>query len=141
MIPVLVGIGLVIITVLIHHETLYLLYHRLQQPYFHPRFRLMLAVMGALLAHFIEILVFSVGYHSLMLVDRYGTLVGEKWESFNDIVYFSFVTYTSLGYGDITPEGSIRFVAGMEVVAGMVMIAWTASFLFGLIRNAWKKED
>ena len=141
MIPILVGVGIVIFTVLIHHETLYLLYHRLQQPYFHPRFRLMLGVIGALMAHFIEILVFAVGYHSLMLVDRYGTLVSPFFEGFNDIVYFSFVTYSSLGYGDIRPEGPIRFIAGMEVLAGMVMIAWTASFLFGLIRNAWKKED
>jgi hypothetical protein len=138
MTSIFIGIALVIATTLVHHETLYLLSHQLRHV-IRPRFCLLLGVMGALLAHVIEILFFAIGYYTLIRANIYGTLTGEAWEGFNDIVYFSFVTYSSLGYGDIRPEGTIRFIAAMEVLTGMVMIAWTASFLYGLIRVAWKR--
>ena len=47
-----------------------------------------------------------------------------------DCIYFSFVSYSSLGLGDIAPTGDLRFLTGLEAVTGLVMITWTASFLF-----------
>ena len=45
-------------------------------------------------------------------------------------IYYSFVTLTTLGYGDIIPIGHIRFTAGSEALTGLVLIAWTASFTY-----------
>ncbi len=135
-----IGIGLVVLTVLIHHELLYLLSLRLQHPSVHPRFRLLFGVIGAIAAHIIEITLFAVGFYLLIPKEIYGNLIGEKWNGVGDVMYFSFVTYSSLGYGDIRPEGPIRFIAAMEVLTGMVMIAWTASFLYGLIRVSWRRN-
>ncbi|MDP2233316.1 MAG: potassium channel family protein [Actinomycetota bacterium] len=36
-----------------------------------------------------------------------------------DALYFSVVTLTSLGYGDIRPDGIARLIAGVEVVLGL----------------------
>ena len=140
MITIFVGIGLVIVTVLIHHEVLYLLSRQLQRSIVYPRFRLIFGVIGAILAHVIEITLFAVGYHLLIRAETYGTFIGEELEGFCDILYFSFVTYSSLGYGDIRPEGHIRFVSAMEVLVGLVMIAWTASFLYYLIKSTWANQ-
>ena len=42
--------------------------------------------------------------------------------NFLDYLYFSFVTITSLGYGDIRPIGAYKFIASLEVVTGLVML-------------------
>lgn len=42
---------------------------------------------------------------------------------FLEAAYFSFVTFTSLGYGDLSPVGFGRFVAVLVVLFGLVFIA------------------
>ncbi len=43
--------------------------------------------------------------------------------SFSDSLYFSLITFTTLGYGDYHPVGILRFVAGLESLTGMTLIA------------------
>ena len=40
-----------------------------------------------------------------------------------DVFYFSLVSYTSLGLGDIVPTGHLRFVAGVEALNGFLLIS------------------
>jgi hypothetical protein len=40
-----------------------------------------------------------------------------------DSAYFSFITFTSLGYGDLSPIGFGRFVAMLVVLSGLVLVA------------------
>ena len=51
--------------------------------------------------------------------------------------YFSAVMYTSLGIGDIVPTGHLRFLAGVEALNGLLLIAWSASFLFSTMNRLW----
>ena len=48
------------------------------------------------------------------------------------------INYTTLGYGDITPHGLVRFTAGLEALTGLLLIAWTASFMYYEIRKYWE---
>ena len=134
----LTGAILVVLTILVHHEVLRGMYIGISRPVVRPRVRLLLGVFGALAAHVMEILLFSLGYWVLVRNGTYGNLVGADGASSRDVLYFSFVTYASLGYGDVTPEGSLRFIAALEVLCGLLMLAWTASFLFELIRTSWR---
>jgi hypothetical protein len=47
-----------------------------------------------------------------------------------DVFYFSLVSYTSLGLGDIVPTGHLRFVAGVEALNGFLLISCSAAMLF-----------
>lgn len=47
-----------------------------------------------------------------------------------DYFYFSVVTFTTLGYGDVLPVGSFgKVLACLEVVSGFVMFGILLSFL------------
>ena len=58
-------------------------------------------------------------------------------ESFADAVYLSFVTFSTLGYGDITLRGSWRLLAGVEALNGVILLGWSTALSFAVIQRAW----
>ncbi|SFJ74378.1 ion channel [Methylophaga sulfidovorans] len=117
-------------TILIHYETLYQLAKHLPALHIIHRYRVLLAVMVVMLAHIVEIWLFAIGYYLMIHSGDFGTLMGNIDSSLLDCSYFSFTTYTTLGFGDIEPTGYIRFLTGLESLTGLVMITWSASFVF-----------
>lgn len=56
-----------------------------------------------------------------------------------DCVYFSFITYTTIGFGDISPLGDLKYLTGrLQALTDLVLISWTASFLFVEMQKYWK---
>lgn len=66
-----------------------------------------------------------------------GQLTGEIEGTFIDQFYFSLMSYTTLGVGDIYPLGPLRIVSGIEALNGFALIGWSASFAYTLMRNGW----
>jgi hypothetical protein len=69
--------------------------------------------------------------HQLTIVHG---LYGEKFTSFSQLIYFSFVTMSTLGYGDITPTSTwTQSLTWLEAVAGQfyvtILVAWLVSVL------------
>ena len=62
------------------------------------------------------------------------------YENFADIAYYSYVTLTTLGYGDITPVAPLaRFLVYMEAVVGVFYMAILVASLIGIkIRGSQK---
>ena len=61
------------------------------------------------------------------------TNIIERYDQFGDILYFSFVTLTSIGYGDLTPIGApARSVAMFEGVIGQLYLAILIARLVGI---------
>ena len=55
---------------------------------------------------------------------------------YNGLQYFSFVTLTTLGYGDITPHGNAaRQLAMAEAIVGQLYIAVAIAWLVGMYRG------
>jgi hypothetical protein len=52
-----------------------------------------------------------------------------------DAVYFSVVTWTTLGYGDIQPRGRYRYVAATEALVGMIFSGTFIAVLFGFLTD------
>ena len=62
------------------------------------------------------------------------------YENFSAVAYYSFVTLTTLGYGDITPVAPLaRFLAYMEAVAGVFYMAILVASLIGVAINRTQK--
>lgn len=140
-ITLLVTTILVALAVLIHFEALRWLSAFMLSP--HSRFRLALLVcmLGAIVAHVIEIWVFGLGYCYLTEFDQLSSLEGGFTHTLEDCGYYSFVTYTTLGFGDLIPKGPIRFLTGMEALTGLLLITWTASFMYIQMKQGWKTNS
>ncbi len=129
--------GLVVTAFLIHYELLYRLTNLIPKLPIRHRFRILIALFGTLLAHVIEVWVFAFGYYFMIQSGEFGTLSGNFNGSLADCSYFSFTTYTSLGLGDIEPLGPLRFLVGLESLTGLMLITWTASFMFFEMQKFW----
>jgi hypothetical protein len=57
--------------------------------------------------------------------------------AFPEYIYFSTVSYTSLGLGDLYPTGALRLLTGVEALQGLAMIAWTGSFTYLAMEKFW----
>ena len=130
------AVGLSILT---HYEGLIGLSKVLEARVRHPRSRVFHAIIALLLLHVVEIWIFGVVLWSLLQWPACGALSGESLHFF-DAVYFSAVTYSTVGYGDLNPIGPIRFMAGTESLVGLVLITWSASFTYLQMERFWKRD-
>lgn len=137
---IIVNCFLVTIAVLIHYEALSWLSMKLAKARLPHRFKVIFGVFGALCAHSVEIWIFAFAYYFMLRSGEFGFFRGDFNGSMLDCSYYSFITYTSLGLGDIAPFGHLRFVTGMEALTGLVLISWTASFLFLEMQKLWDNK-
>ncbi|MGI9227958.1 MAG: ion channel [Gammaproteobacteria bacterium] len=120
----------IVLAVALHYEVLTHLAERHFKRDWPSRLLLPFGVLVVILTHVIEIWIFGFLYYFLLSLGNVGNVIGEFSNTVLDCTYFSFVNYTSLGYGDLVPTGHIRFTAGSEALTGLVLIAWTASFTY-----------
>jgi hypothetical protein len=130
------NIFIITLAVLVHYEFLYHATRLIPKMRIPPRFRIMFGVGMALMAHTVEVWIFALAY-LLMIRYGYGTLEGSFTGTLLDCVYFSFATFSTLGFGDIYPVGDIRYLTGLSSMTGMVLVSWTASFLYFEMQRLW----
>ncbi len=130
---------IIIVVVIVHYEALLRLSILLPRLKIKYRLRVAVGLIGALLAHTLEVWIFGISYYFLINKTSLGYLEGIPGDSLINCVYFSFVSYTSLGYGDQVPVGLIRYTAGLEALTGLVLIAVTASFMYIQIEKFWSE--
>lgn len=75
-----------------------------------------------IIAHSIQVWIWAVSFLAFQTVG-----------SLNEAVYFSLVTYTTLGYGDIVLGEGFRVYAAMAAVTGLLSIGLSTAFLAGLL--------
>ncbi len=64
------------------------------------------------------------------------------YDNFADVAYYSFVTLTTLGYGDISPAIPIaRFVVYMEAIVGVFYMAILVASLIGIKTSTMKSDN
>jgi hypothetical protein len=131
---------LVTAAVVIHYEMLRLLSALIPRWPLPHRQKVVIGLLGAMTAHVIEIWMFGLAYYGLTGLGYLGALEGSHTHKILDSIYFSFATYSSLGYGDIYPTGYLRFLAGLETLTGLVLITWTASFMFIEMQRFWDRR-
>lgn len=132
--------SLALTAILLHYEALSLLDKHLPKvAHISPRFRVLIGVGAIFMAHVIEIWLFALGFFFTLQFPGMGGLVGNLSGHgvLLDCAYLSFVTFTTLGYGEIVAQGYLRYLTGVEALTGFILITWSASFLFIEMQKYW----
>ncbi len=80
--------------------------------------------------HALEIMIWAGVYKTLVPV-------GELAD-FEMAVYFSFVTFTTLGYGDITLSEGWRLLSGIQALNGILLVGWSTALMFAVVQKSWQ---
>jgi hypothetical protein len=83
-----------------------------------------------MVAHFSEVMVWSLAY----------AIVGAA-PAGADPVYFAFVNYTTLGYGDVTPVEPWRLLGPITAMNGVLMFGWSTAVIFEVLRRTARHGD
>ncbi|MGB7406512.1 MAG: potassium channel family protein [Pacificimonas sp.] len=139
----------IIVSVVLVTATLYM-HFRLMRACAHlvfedsGRFRRPVLLVMAILfsAHVLQVVMYTWAYMFMESVLGAGALTSVRGErdGFWDIFYFSIASYSTLGIGDIVPQGPMRIVAGIESLNGLVLIAWSSSFTYLAMEKTWGKD-
>jgi hypothetical protein len=57
-----------------------------------------------------------------------------------DLIYFAFVNYTTLGYGDVTPLRHWQLLAPMTAMNGVLLFGWSTAVIFAVLRAVMKRQ-
>jgi voltage-gated potassium channel len=83
-----------------------------------------------LMLHLAEVVVWAVFYLLITPVQEIAT--------FEEAVYFSVVTFTTLGYGDVTlADHHWRLLSGAEALNGVLLVGWSTALLFTVVQHCW----
>jgi hypothetical protein len=100
----------------------------------HPTLRLvgiMIATVSMLMAaHLLEVAIWSVAY-ALMGATPQGT----------ENLYFAFVNYTTLGYGDIIPVARWRLLGPLTAMNGVLLFGWSTAVIYHVLRASLAPDD
>lgn len=122
---------MVVLTVVIHFIGLLVLLRVLR--YRGHRFRaqesvlgqcvlILMVVLGIFAIHTLEVWLYALGFLGIGAID-----------DFESALYFSTVTFASLGYGDIVLSSEWRLFGAIEAVNGLILLAWSTAFLISLM--------
>jgi Ion channel len=85
-------------------------------------------VLVLMMTHALEVVVWGISY---WLVDA--APVG------TDRVYFAFVNYTTLGYGDVVPVVRWRLLGPITAMNGVLLFGWSTAVIFEILRRALER--
>lgn len=106
----------------------------------HPGHCLGVAVASIVLAHILEALLYATGFWVAVHNFQVGDLVssssnGSASLTFMDYFYFSLVNYTTLGRGDLMPNGHLQFMTAMEAFHGFLLITMSGTFVLQIMNG------
>lgn len=138
---------MVLCSTLVYYEVLRFTWARLPRLHVRPRLRIIVVVIAIFAGHTAIVWLYGLVYWLLPKMHLIGELVeyagsapalgGVHDGSFASALYFSAATYSSLGFGDIIPGGSLRILSAVEVLNGLVLIGWSVSFTYLAMERFW----
>ena len=60
-------------------------------------------------------------------------------QDMNTALYFSMVTFSTLGYGDIVLTGRWRMLASIQAANGVIIFGWTTALLYYFIQRVYQR--
>ncbi len=81
-------------------------------------------------ASVLEVLVWAITYLSLNAI-----------QDFELALYFSMVTFTTLGYGDVVLAEDWRLLGSFEAANGIIMFGWTTAIVIAAVQRHYFAEN
>jgi hypothetical protein len=78
----------------------------------------------------IEVLIWAAAYLAFDVI-----------EGFEKAIYFSAVTFTTLGYGDVVLDGSRRLLSSLEAINGIIMFGWSTAIVIAAVQRVYFRQD
>lgn len=92
-------------------------------------FWLALTVLIIFSASLIETLIWAVCYFELKAI-----------KTFEDALYFSLVTFTTLGYGDITLSVDWQLLSSLQAANGILLFGWSTAIIVAIVQKYYIKK-
>jgi hypothetical protein len=89
---------------------------------------MIVVVLVLMAAHTTEVMVWALAYR---IVDAAPADTG--------LVYFAFVNYTTLGYGDVVPVPHWQLLGPITAMNGVLLFGWSTAVIFEVLRKALPK--
>jgi hypothetical protein len=86
-----------------------------------PLVVILFVVLGLVAIHSVEIWLYGAAFWAIGAVSDFETAL-----------YFSTVTFTTLGYGDVVLEGNWRLFGAIEAGNGLILFGWSTAFLLSV---------
>jgi ion channel len=86
-------------------------------------------VLVLMAAHACEVMVWALAY-----------AIVEAAPAGADLVYFAFVNYTTLGYGDVTPVARWQLLGPMTAMNGVLLFGWSTAVIFEVLRRTMASD-
>ncbi len=61
--------------------------------------------------------------------------------TFDEAMYFSMITYTTLGYGDITLEEGWRVLSGFQAANGVIIAGWSTALVLAVVQRIYNARQ
>jgi voltage-gated potassium channel Kch len=135
---ILLGSGLVLVTTIVHGGCTVALLEGLRALHVEHwvlrtrRARVVLVAVVVLLLFFAVLLEAAIWAATYLAV---GAL-----SSFGTALYFSTVTFTTLGYGDVVLNESWRLLGAFQAANGTMMFGWTTALIVALVQRVASRE-
>jgi voltage-gated potassium channel len=134
--PVIISLAIIFTTILIHGAgTIWMVKILFRKTLvkgqsikmFEALYGLSMTAVFLMLLHFAEVILWAMAYLLLTELPQLST--------FEEAIYFSLTTYTTLGYGDITLGDHWRIMSGFEAMNGIMLFGWSTAMLFSVVQK------
>jgi voltage-gated potassium channel Kch len=138
--PILFSLAIIVVTIIIHGlgSSWWLKYlarkHDFKGGIFDLKKSMLILSLTAvffMMLHYIEIAVWAIVFLVIPELDKLST-----WE---EAIYFSTVTYTTTGYGDITLPPVWRVMGGFEAMNGILLFGWSTAMFYAVVQKILAK--
>ncbi len=96
---------------------------------------------GLMLLHLTEIAIAAWAYWAVMQFPDTGNITHWDGSSMASLLYFSGVTFATLGFTSQHADGPIRMIVMLEALGGFMLITWSATFVYSIWSERFRSSD
>lgn len=133
-----IGTIIVILTILVNYEVLNLVWKFLPRVEKTPRSSIIYILIAIIAGHTFAVWAYGLGYLMIASIFYKELLLEQGFEGFIQYLFASAQIYSSFGSTELFNQSTMRFLASIEVLNGVVMVAWTFSLTYAVIDSTWK---